>query len=159
MISSSHIAIVVFFLDGQRFALPCSIVKRITNIVEITPLPNAPSDILGIINIHGQIVLVLNIRKKLDLAINNYSVNDYLIIVEINKKMISFIANDVNFYEFQESNIVSLNKVINGIECVKKVIKDEIGLINILDADEIFTSEFLDSNFTGENVLIKNDRG
>ncbi len=50
--------IVSFFLDDRRFAVPLSTVMRVERIVAITPLPKAPDIVLGVINMHGQIIPV-----------------------------------------------------------------------------------------------------
>jgi len=59
--------LVVFTLDQQRYAVSLPTVERIVRLVEITPIPRAPEIILGIINIHGQILSVIDLRKFFDL--------------------------------------------------------------------------------------------
>lgn len=55
---------VVFRLDQQRYALPLPVVERVVRAVEVTPLPHAPPIVLGIVNVHGEVVPVLNVRKR-----------------------------------------------------------------------------------------------
>jgi len=50
--------LVVFNLDDRRFAMPLSAVVRVERIVAITPLPRAPEIVLGVVNMHGQIIPV-----------------------------------------------------------------------------------------------------
>ena len=56
--------IVVFALDEPRYALPLSAVERVVRAVEITPLPKAPEIVLGVINMQGQVVPAVDIRKR-----------------------------------------------------------------------------------------------
>ena len=46
--------LVVFRLDEQRYALPLAVVERIVRAVEMTPLPNAPAIVLGVIDVAGR---------------------------------------------------------------------------------------------------------
>ncbi len=55
---------IVFTLDEQRYALHLSAVERVICVVEITPLPKAPEIVLGIINVGGQIIPVIDMRKR-----------------------------------------------------------------------------------------------
>lgn len=56
--------LVVFAFDEQRYALHLSAVERIVRMVEITPLPKAPEIVLGVVNVQGRIVPIVNIRKR-----------------------------------------------------------------------------------------------
>ena len=56
--------LVVFRLNGQRYALPLAAVERIVCAVEVTPLPGAPPVVLGVINVAGCVLPVFNIRRR-----------------------------------------------------------------------------------------------
>jgi purine-binding chemotaxis protein CheW len=57
--------IVVFTLDEQLYGLPLQAVVKVIHAIEIRHLPKAPEIIAGIINIKGQIIPVVDIRKRL----------------------------------------------------------------------------------------------
>ena len=50
--------LVSFSLDDRQFAVPLSAVMRVERIVAITPLPKAPEIVLGVVNMHGQVIPV-----------------------------------------------------------------------------------------------------
>src|SRR5215203_3126872 len=54
---------VVFFLDDELFAVSAAAVAEIVRPLEFTPLPNSPAWLLGIANLRGQIISVLNLSK------------------------------------------------------------------------------------------------
>lgn len=128
---------IVFLLGEQRFALPCNEVKRIVRIVEITPMPDLPKEMLGVINMQGQLIPVLNIRQRLGLAPTEYQLEDLLVVTENQKQIIAFIVNQVSFYEFMDSASVSSTDIMAGIECVDKIIKDKKGVIHVLNINKI----------------------
>ena len=70
---------VVFTLDEQRYALHLAAVERIIPVVEITPLPKAPDLVLGIINVGGQIIPVIDTRKRFRLPERELNLSDVLI--------------------------------------------------------------------------------
>ena len=66
---SNHI--VVFTLDEQRYALHLLAVERVVRAVEVTALPEAPEIVLGVVNVKGRIVPVINVRRRFRLPERN----------------------------------------------------------------------------------------
>jgi purine-binding chemotaxis protein CheW len=60
--------LVTFTLDGVEFGLDIERVQEITHRTDVTPVPGAPSFILGVINLRGLIIPVLDSRVRFHLA-------------------------------------------------------------------------------------------
>ncbi len=73
---------IVFFLDDRKYALPVHTVRLVIQAVEVKPLPGASDHVLGVINVHGQLIPVVNLRKHLLLAEKSIEADDYFIIVD-----------------------------------------------------------------------------
>ncbi len=58
---------IVFILDSQRYALDLPAVERVERMVHITPLAGAPAIVLGIVNMHGRIIPVIDVRQRFNL--------------------------------------------------------------------------------------------
>ncbi len=56
-----------FSLKGQRYAVSLGSVREVIRPSDITPVPGAPEDVLGIVNLRGQIVPVLDGRRRFGL--------------------------------------------------------------------------------------------
>ena len=56
-----------FFLDGLFFGVEVLQVQEVIRYQEMTEVPLAPSVISGLINLRGQIVTAIDLRKRLDL--------------------------------------------------------------------------------------------
>ena len=56
-----------FSLKGQRYAVSLARVREVIRPGDITPVPGAPEDVLGIVNLRGQIVPVLDGRRRFGL--------------------------------------------------------------------------------------------
>lgn len=62
--ANGPVSVAVFRVDALRFALPLAIVDRIVRAVHVTPLPDAPPAVAGIVNVHGSVQPVLDMRRK-----------------------------------------------------------------------------------------------
>jgi purine-binding chemotaxis protein CheW len=57
-----------FVLAGDVYAAPVALVREILKPPPLTPVPRAPHAILGIVSVRGQLVTVLDLRRRLRLA-------------------------------------------------------------------------------------------
>lgn len=64
---NSRAAWLGFSLKGQRYAVSLASVREVIRPGDITPVPGAPEDVLGIVNLRGQIVPVLDGRRRFGL--------------------------------------------------------------------------------------------
>ena len=59
--------ICTFQLDGLLFGVEVERVQEVIRSVEVTPVPLAPRTLSGLMNLRGQIVTVIDLRRRLDL--------------------------------------------------------------------------------------------
>jgi purine-binding chemotaxis protein CheW len=59
-----------FSLAGEAYAAPVSLIREILKPPALTPVPRAPRAILGIISVRGQLITVIDLRRRLQLADN-----------------------------------------------------------------------------------------
>ena len=66
-ISGAHLLeILEFTLGHERYAFASTYVREVFSLTEITPLPGLPSHVLGVVNVRGRILSVMDIRRLLD---------------------------------------------------------------------------------------------
>lgn len=65
--AQAQLDVVEFILAYERYAVESSWVREVYPLKEITPLPGTPAFVLGIINVRGQIVSVVDLKKFFDL--------------------------------------------------------------------------------------------
>ena len=73
-------SVVVLALDDLRFGLSMNTVERVIRAVEISPLPDAPPGVVGVINVHGRIIPVFDIRARFGLAPREMRLSDHFVI-------------------------------------------------------------------------------
>lgn len=65
--AEKYIEVVEFLLSYEKYAIESSYVREIYPLKELTPMPCTPQFVLGIINVHGQIISVIDIKKFFEL--------------------------------------------------------------------------------------------
>jgi purine-binding chemotaxis protein CheW len=53
---------------GEHYALPVAAVIEIAELGQVTPVPGAPSGVLGVRNLRGQVIPVIDLATMLDLS-------------------------------------------------------------------------------------------
>ena len=59
--------LLTFEVDGTPYALPVERVREIVRIRPITPVPRVPAEVCGVISLRGEIVEVVDLRRRLEL--------------------------------------------------------------------------------------------
>ncbi len=60
--------LLTFILGGEEYALELSLVREIVKVPAITEVPRTPSEVLGIMNLRGEVMPVYQVRHRLGLA-------------------------------------------------------------------------------------------
>lgn len=104
----------VFSVDQQRLGFHLSYIVRVISAVEITPLPNAPCDVEGMINIHGEIVPVINLRRLLGMRERPLELDDQFIICQIDGKSITLWVDQVSgLKEYAEKDLIPAKTIFS----------------------------------------------
>ncbi|OPY75386.1 MAG: Chemotaxis protein CheW [Syntrophorhabdus sp. PtaU1.Bin058] len=132
--------LVSFQLDDRQFAVPLSSIERIERAVSITPLPKAPDIVLGVINIHGSIVPVFNIRERFRLPPRDMQLSDQLIVAHTSKRTIALLVDSViAVIEVPGEKIVETSNILPQLDFVEGVAKAEDGMILIHDLERFLS--------------------
>jgi len=84
-----YIEVVEFLLSYEKYAIESSYVREIYPLKELTPLPCTPPFVLGIINVHGQIISVIDIKKFFELPEKGLSDLNKVIILHSGRPVLS----------------------------------------------------------------------
>ncbi len=90
-----YIQMMVFELDGEEYAVPLTELQTVILIPEITPIPNSPKFIRGILNLRGKIVVVIDLEKRFDLVRENKIKPKHIIVVAENDNQYGVIVDEV----------------------------------------------------------------
>ncbi len=88
--------IVVFKIGGRAYGIDVGRVREIRGWQPTTELPNAPEHILGVINLRGVIVPVLDLRARLGFGVDGCNAASVVIVVEIGEDLVGFVSDAVS---------------------------------------------------------------
>ena len=133
---------VVFTLDEQHYALYLSAVTRVVRAVEIIPLPKASDIVRGVVNVQGQVIPVVDIRKRFRLPEREMELSDQLIIASTSRRTVALVVDGVDgVIELSNQEVIPPEEILHGTEYIEGVIKFEDGLILIHDLDKFLSLE------------------
>ena len=126
----------MFVLDELRCALPLAAVDRVVRAVEITSLPKAPEIIRGVINLQGQIIPVVDVRRRFGLPARKLSLEDRFIIASASRRLVALVADSVTGVREHDGRQASeTGQTLSFAPYLKGVAKLPDGLVLIYDLD------------------------
>lgn len=134
---------VEFALLPERYAIPAEIVPEVTLLTGFTPLPGTPSFVLGVINIRGRILSVINLKEFLRLPFQGISEMNKVIVVDFKGLEFGILADSViGIRELGEQEVLPSPAHLTGIfgSHISGVTRD--GLI-VLEPSSILAGEHL----------------
>lgn len=132
--------IIVFTLDEQFYALPLQTVVKVIHAVEIRHLPKAPEIISGIINVKGQLIPVVDIRRRLELATHEIDLDDRLIIADTGKREIVILVDTVTgILDLTPAQKAETKETLPLAKHIKGVAKIDNELILIYDLEQFLS--------------------
>ncbi len=140
----SELQFVVFRLGKEEYGVNIMQVKEIVTYKEPTKVPNTPDFIEGIINLRGQIIPIVSLKKRFN--ISGESINDEtrIIVMNLDSKQVGFIVDAASEVRtISEEDIENAPDIVAGIE--RKYITGigKIGekILILLDLDKLFSKE------------------
>ena len=88
-------SLVVFELDDREFALPIEDIAEIVPMVLITPVPEVPPWVEGVVNLRGRVIPVIDLRTRLGIEPRPHQLNTPILIAEQGSKKLGLIADAV----------------------------------------------------------------
>ena len=136
-----------FIVAGEFFGVDILMVQEILKNVNITAIPDSPAFIEGVINLRGNIIPIIDLKKRLKLSEKRKtSDNDlWIIVLNINGRVTGFVVDHVTrVLKVQADSIKPPPElVISGLKSdyIRGVCKQEQQLLTILDFNRILIVE------------------
>lgn len=86
---------VTFKLEQETYGINVMQVQEVLRYTEIAPVPGAPDYVLGIINLRGNVVTVIDTRSRFGLAAAEITDNTRIVIIEAEKQVIGILVDSV----------------------------------------------------------------
>ncbi len=143
-IKEKEVQLVTFLLNDEEFACDINNVREVLKMLEITPVPRAPRFVEGVINLRGEVVPVIDLRKRFDLPGIEYGEKTRVVIVEIAPNRVGMVVDAVKeVLRLPESKLQAYPSGITGecSELIKGVGKLGERLLVILNLEFILSTK------------------
>jgi purine-binding chemotaxis protein CheW len=129
-------------VEASRYAVPLSSVERVLPMVAAEPVPGAPQPVLGAINLEGRVVPVMDPRRRLGLAAQDYGLEAHLLVVRTPRRTLALAADEVlGVQEIDEGAVTAADAVIPHVGRVTGIAALPDGLVFIHDLEGFLTPE------------------
>lgn len=132
-----------FFLNNMHFALPLVNAIQIGYTPGVTPLPNVPHWVLGICNIRGEIISVVDLKTILKIEKQTAGKSPHLIIIRNNEMATGVLVDKIAGILFEgDPNRRLQKKELKDGEfsfCVQHILVSDQQNIHLLDAEKLFS--------------------
>ncbi|NLM44583.1 MAG: chemotaxis protein CheW [Clostridiales bacterium] len=140
----AELQFVVFKLGKEEYGVNIMQVKEIVTYKEPTRVPNTPDFIEGIINLRGQIIPIVSLKKRF--KISGESINDEtrIIVMNVDSKQVGFIVDAASEVKtISEDDIENAPDIVAGIErkYITGIGKMGEKILILLDLDKLFSKE------------------
>jgi purine-binding chemotaxis protein CheW len=128
-----------FFLEGSMFGVPVPQVQEVIRFHEMTRVPLAPDVVEGMINLRGQIVIAIDLRKKLSLHARKDGELPVNVVVRSADGAVSLMVDEIgDVVEVEDSTFEAPPETLRGAvrAMILGVHKLEGRLMHVLDTDK-----------------------
>ncbi len=129
-----------FRTGGTLFALDAASVQEVIRFRKPTPIRHAPPAVLGVINLRGRIVTVLNLGLILGMGAGNHGPNSRIFILENRGEFVGLLVEEVgDVMESDASRLAAIpaNVPASQARFLHGVYRDDGRIIAVLNAGEV----------------------
>lgn len=94
--NSMTLEIIAFHLGEQQFCIRTTAIREIRGWAAATPLPHAPPDVLGVMNLRGSVIPVIDLAAKLGVRSATHTDRSAIVVAEIGDNIIGLVVDRVS---------------------------------------------------------------
>lgn len=94
--SEASVEIIAFHLGAQQFCVETLAIREIRGWAPCTPLPHAPREVLGVMNLRGSVIPIIDLAARLDMPAAEPSERSAIIVAEVSGKVVGLVVERVS---------------------------------------------------------------
>jgi purine-binding chemotaxis protein CheW len=137
---------VTFQLENETYGVNVMVVKEVLKFQDIAPVPGAPDYVLGIINIRGTVISVINTRRRFGLQDREADDNTRIVIIEIGKHVVGILVDSVAEVVYLRRSQIESAPQINrddSAKFIQGVYHRDNQLLILVELDKLLSEEEL----------------
>ncbi len=145
--SGDGIQLVLFRLEEETYGIDIHKVRELVSFKEkITPIPDMPPFIRGLLNLRGTIIPVMELRTRFKMPKGQYDKDSVIIIVQVGTKLIGLLVDRVSDVAFLGNDQIQSTpefetdihaKFLDGVGMIKET------MVILLNVDRLLSQEEL----------------
>jgi purine-binding chemotaxis protein CheW len=135
---------VTFILDNETYGINVMQVQEILRYSEIALVPGAPDYVLGIINLRGNVVTVIDTRTRFGLEPAEVTNNTRIVIIEAEKQVIGILVDsvaEVVYLKKSEMEIAPHVGTEESSQFIQGVCNRDDGLLILVDLNKLLSDQ------------------
>lgn len=135
---------VTFHLAGETYGVNVMQVQEVLRYTEIAPVPGAPHYVIGIINLRGNVVTVIDTRNRFGLTPGELTDNTRIVIIEAEKNVVGILVDSVaEVVYLRQSEIETAPNVGNeeSAKFIQGVCHKNNELLILIELDKLISDE------------------
>ncbi len=137
---------VTFQLGSETYGINVLQVREVLRVTDITPVPGAPEHVLGIINLRGNVVTVMDCRRCFDLPDKEHDDLSRIVIVEAAGQIVGILVDSVAEVVYLRSSQIDHAPNVgaeDGAKYIQGVYSRDDELLILVDLNKLITPEEL----------------
>jgi purine-binding chemotaxis protein CheW len=138
------IQLVTFRLKDETYGINVMQVQEVLRVTEIAPVPGAPGYVLGIINLRGNVVTVIDTRTRFGLPTTDVDDASRIVIIESEEQVVGILVDSVaEVVELQQSEIDAAPNIGNeeSARYIQGVASRDEDLLIVVDLNKLLTDQ------------------
>ena len=128
---------ILFLLDSTTYALSVAEVRQVEMVEKITPVPTSPPYVLGVTSLRGQVIPVVDLRRRLRLEERAPDRASRLLVVEWKSRVVALVVDSATeFRELDPATIVNAPEDVSG-DLVDRLVNIGERTVLMLDLDKV----------------------
>ncbi len=135
---------VTFQLEEETYGINVMQVREVLRYTEIAPVPGAPDYVLGIINLRGNVVTVIDTRSRFGLMEGEITDNTRIIVIESERQVIGILVDSVAEVVYLKSSEIDTTPSVGTDESSKFIqgVSNRDGkLLILVDLNKLLSDE------------------
>lgn len=133
---------VTYHLDNEVYGVNVMRVQEVLRVTEIAPVPGAQDYVLGVINLRGNVVTVIDTRKHFGLASKKPDDSSRIIVVEVENNVIGILVDSVAEVVYLHQSEIEPTPTVNKDESsyfIQGVCSRGDNLLILVDVDKFLS--------------------
>lgn len=135
---------VTFLMEDETYGINVMQVQEVLRVSEIAPVPGAPDYVLGIINLRGNVVTVIDTRKRFGLPEHEIDDASRIVIIEVDSQVVGLLVDSVAEVVYLRASEIGVAPEVGNDESsryIQGVVTRDKDILILIDVNKLLSDE------------------